>query len=354
MADQSYIGTGLAVGVQTARGTINGTIAGLGGALTSADGIVLGDRESGEHNSGIVLPEHVREQRELADDEMTKQKGSFLRVGVEGFAITVPLKGNGAVSGGLQGEAVPLAGIDALLRGSGLERDDNVIVSAPVVLYQPASTNLAFSADLQEYLTLKLWYGDQSFVYEDCIVAGLAIAQPPGDVGLATFTFAVGGVNAQAGGITFPTFDYTTQLSLDSPIVQGVAHAFGQTRGFNTYDLTLDNTSEEIDDSNAPNGVRQEPSERTISVDATLFVDDGDTSFDWDQLNLTTVPASPMSHQVGAIAGVSDAFEAYALEMLQPAVLNHKPTKLGVTAGHELSLRATHETPGSEFRLRFN
>ena len=47
MADEVFDGLAMAVGVQSARGTVNGTIAALTGSGDETAGYILGDRESG-------------------------------------------------------------------------------------------------------------------------------------------------------------------------------------------------------------------------------------------------------------------------------------------------------------------
>ena len=66
MAGQFDFLIGAAFGTQSTRGTADATIAALTGALTEADGLVLGDPESGEGESGLsfALERTFRDFRE--------------------------------------------------------------------------------------------------------------------------------------------------------------------------------------------------------------------------------------------------------------------------------------------------
>jgi hypothetical protein len=344
MADQSWA-IGFACDVQVDVDTLNATVAALSGSLVSSDGIVLGDRDSGEHNSGITLPSHIRQGRAVADvaGSLSKQDDSFLRVDTQGMQISVPLKGNGATSTPLAGEAKPLVGIDALLQAAGWEGANG---AAPLYVYELGSSTI--------YLTVKLWVADVAYVYKSVACERFEMVSTPGGISVATFDLVPSSVESVTDGTAFPTFDYGTQTSLDAPVVQGVAHAFGQTRGFNQWTLTIDNAIADIEDSNQPSGIRKEQDERTIDAAATLFVDDSDSDFDYAQLVDTAAPSDAASYQVGTIAGPAGEINAYLFEMDTPRNIEHKATKLGGATGSELTMRATATAAGEEARLTFN
>jgi hypothetical protein len=54
--DEAFDGMAIAVGVQTALGDPNTTIRGLTGTIDETDGCVLGDKASGDAESGISSP----------------------------------------------------------------------------------------------------------------------------------------------------------------------------------------------------------------------------------------------------------------------------------------------------------
>ena len=57
MAYEDFDGLAIAVGVQSDFETINDTIRDLAGVIDETDGCVLGDRESGDADSGISSPD---------------------------------------------------------------------------------------------------------------------------------------------------------------------------------------------------------------------------------------------------------------------------------------------------------
>ena len=77
MADQNW-NIGIAIGVQSAFDTINATVRDLSGSLGVSDGIVLGDLESGDAESGITVPDIERIFRAVADVGFTRNFSTFL------------------------------------------------------------------------------------------------------------------------------------------------------------------------------------------------------------------------------------------------------------------------------------
>lgn len=350
MADQEFK-IGFAIGVQSGFGTPNATIAGLSGSLSSSDGIVLGDRESGDAESGILIPSIESAFREVAavSGSFTEQADAFLRAVVNGFGIALPLQGNGATATPATGEAQPLAGIDATLQSLGLAGANG---TAPVVAYTPVSGATVYS-------TIKLWIGDLSFVFTDCIVESGQVVFTPGGNGILTANFAVGTHDPAtdfADGVTFPTFDYTTQASLAAPTVEGVNFTWGQVRGFNTLTLNIENTIEEAGDSNvASTGLRQTQTRRMFTIDGTLYLDDGDSDFEYQGLVSSSAPTADLSFQVGDVAGAAEVLNAYLVEVNNLQAKAIKYNRIGTATVVELTgAKATATAAGGEFTLTFN
>ena len=355
---------GVAVGVQSALGTINATIrdmnsgdgTGTAGALTPAEGIILGDPSVGIGESGIEL-KFVREFTDKAKlTNFTTQASNFLRQVIEGLSIGFPLKGNGAVISGApaDSEFTPQAGINALLRGlslSGAAWGSGVGWS-----YVPGTL---------AYLTIKLWLGRRSsdgvglaWVFQDCLASG-EIEWTPGGNGIVKCSLGVGSVAPYAGGWPdleeiFPTFEYGTQASTSAPVVQGAAHAFGATRGFQTFTLSIDNEIEELPDSNAPTGVVQRLVDRSISAQATLYSDDVDLDFEAQELIKTVAPTNLMSFRVGTPAGTGATALGYQVRLTTPEVRGLKPARLGEELGWELEVQGVNGTANGEFSLIFD
>ena len=84
MATQSF-NAAMAIGLQVDAATLNATISGLSGALSSSDGIVLGVADAGTGESGITLPRFTREATELTDvvSSFTRTANSLVRVAAE-------------------------------------------------------------------------------------------------------------------------------------------------------------------------------------------------------------------------------------------------------------------------------
>jgi hypothetical protein len=98
----------IAVGVQTALGTINAAIRDLDiDGAGVASGIVLGDSGSGDGNSGITVPNIEPVLRAGADLSLTRNLATFVRHQVANLQIDYQVKGNGAASTPTVGEALP-------------------------------------------------------------------------------------------------------------------------------------------------------------------------------------------------------------------------------------------------------
>ncbi len=349
MADETFEGVALAIGDQSAFGTVNSTIAGLSGALVVADGIILGDKNSGDGETGITLPNHsviVREAAQVASS-FTQQADEFIREVVEGLAITFPLKGNGASSTPAADEAKPDAGIDDLWGTAGLVGATGA--ATPDYIYTPRAT--------AEYSTIKLWVADLSFVLMDCLVDSAVIAFAPGGNALITANLKVGSVNTFADGVTFPTFTWGTQSSLAAPTVENVAFtAFGQVRGFEDLTITIANAIEEFGDSNvATTGIRQSQKDRVITVDGRIYLNASDSAAEHDALVDTSAPTVDLSLQLGVARTTTGTINAALVTVnnLQPKGIKYNRT--GAAAVVELSgAKATSTTAGTEFSIEYN
>jgi hypothetical protein len=133
MADvtiETFSGVLLALDVQSAFGTVNATVRDLviTTPLTEADGVVIGDRESGDAESGITLPDFEPIRREVAAVGYTQNFASFVREAFSGTEIAYHVKGNGATITNpvAEDDCKPVKGIDALNQGSRSIRPTNI------------------------------------------------------------------------------------------------------------------------------------------------------------------------------------------------------------------------------------
>jgi hypothetical protein len=356
MADeQVFHGVCFAVGAQSARGTVNADIAGLTGTIDETHGCVLGRLDSGDAESGVTLPNHVRvgdEKALLAN--FTRQPTNFLRTDVEGLAIAISLQGNGATVTPALGECQPLNGtatdecVHALWLSAGLTGADGV---APVYEYTPAAT--------PTYVTIKLFHGDHSFVYMDCL-SSVTIDLTPGSVGAATFSFQVGSLNAQADGVTFPTVTYGTQTTLSAPVVKDytaqTTHTLSEARGFNTYSLTLDNGLATYGDSNAADGQRVVFESRNVTLTSTIYLaeDTADSAWEYDKLVEAAFTSVADTTQVGLVAGATDTANAYLIEILENEIQSLKYNRIGTDTVAECVIEGRSDAAGGDFKLTFN
>ncbi len=353
MADNPFNGVALAIGVQSAFGTVNSTIKALSGALVVGDGIILGDKSAGSAESGITLPNHTTIVREVPQipSSFTQQADDFLRELVEGLAITFPLKGNGADAGAPDADAaLPDEGIDAFWGCAGLVGATGA--ASPDYKYTPRAS--------AEYHTVHLWVADLDFILMDCLIETANIKLSTGAAALITGNVKVGAVESHNSGVTFPTFTWGKQASLAAPVVAGVNFtAFGQVRGFEgDLDINIANGVEEFGDSNvAITGVRQAQTDRIITVDGRMYQNDGDTAAEHDALISTSAPTADLSLQLGDpdVGGAETELNAALINVNNLQMKDIVYDRTGAAAVVEMSgAKATSTTAGTEFMLEYN
>jgi hypothetical protein len=357
MADETFDGLAIAVEAQTVFGTPIDMSALGNGDLS--DGYVLGDKNSGDAESGITTPSLSAIVREVAAvaASFTESADAFLRLAADGFSITFPMQGNGGTSTPTPGEAdlATLApGYEALYEsigligatgGSGCEHD-----------YTP---RIGASSPTVRYLTIKMFHGDLSIQLDDCIVDSASMVFTPGGNGLCTANIKVGSIPTAniVDGVTFPTIDYEEMADNAAPVVEGVSFAaFGQTRGFENLTINIAQDVEEFGDSNVDDtGIRQVVTGRRFTVDGTLYVNTSDSAAESDNLVLTTAPTADLSFQVGTVATAGLTMLAYNIECRNLQSRSIKYNRIGDVLAVEMSgAKCTGLTAGSEFQLTFN
>ena len=331
-----------AFGVQSVLGTADATIAALTTSVDETDGLVLGDPESGIGESGIdfAIARSLREKADVSPS-FTKQPSDFIGESIETFEISWALKGNGATATPSAGEAIPDPGIDALLQACGLTGANG---TAPDYVYTPAASQI---------ITAKVWVNGMAWVVKD-IVGSLSIDFPPGSVAVATATLA--GVIDSFAVEAIPTLDFGNQGTLSAPSVAEVGHNWGisaASRGFSTATLGIDSGTQDVPDSNAEAGNRTRQTSRTITMEATIFGDDGDIDFERAELVRTTAPTEPQTFTVGTPAGAADTINAITVLLANPETRSAKPNKLGASYAIDVSLVAVDESANGEFTLTF-
>lgn len=353
----------IAFGKQTALGTVNATIrdlvtgSGGGGEVILADGIVLGDPESGDlGDSGISYTESRRlREKAVVSGSFTKQASDFLAVDIDTLTFAFPFCGNRKTLSGTPADsefAFPNdVGIDAILQAAGLA---GAAWSGGVgEIYTPANA---------APMTVKLWVGKDgsgntvSRVFED-VFADLEISYTPGGVAICTVTMAVGSettTNSYPKLETAPTFDYEEQASVSAPTVEEVGHAWGiggVSRGFEEFSIQIANAIEDLQDSNAKGGIRKRQTGRTITITGPIISDTDDADFELTELRRTTAPSDALSFQVGDTGQAAGTALAHQINVPKPEVRELGPRKFGPSISRDLTLVATESSANAEFEL---
>jgi len=345
----------IAIGAQSASGeaNIDTVVRDAAGSINAAThGIVLGDVDAGTGGKGIELElERILAEKATLSN-FTRQAGDFIREGVSTLSVAFRLAGNRNVLSGTPADAEFALdkGIDALLQGLGLVSAD---WSGGIgKIYTPATA---------KYLTVKLWAGGGAgqpclaWCWYDCLAQGSVIWTPAG-FGILTVELAVGAL--ATSGFTEPTYpmlDYEEQGSQSAPVVKGVAHAWGATRGFTTFELTFANETEELSDSNSVTGIRPRQTARNIDAATTLYADGVDLSFERDKLIAAGAPVDLMSFTVGSPipSPAGGRANAYRVRLTTPEARKIKPIQLGDKLGWECELAAVSGVANGELELIF-
>ena len=351
MADQEYE-IGMAVGVQADIDTLNGTISALAGTLDETDGIVLGDPDSGDFESGISAPSFVRESREQSDVEggFRSRHGTFLRVDAQGLEITWAVKGNGTTSTGGAGEAKPDPGIDALHEMGGLAG-----VNGAGEIYEYTSRTNASAGGIVRYGTVKLWVGDLAWVLKSCTCSSLKFTVQPSGIILATAVIDVGNVESFTDPVTFPTFDYGNQESLQPNTVENVTTSFGAVRGWESLEFELATELFRSQDSARTGGLRTAGSGREVNVTSRLYVASSASGFEYLRVVETAAPTNDLGFQLGTAAAGSGTINALLVDVRNVEVASMKPTPEGDVMIADIEGRATSPIAGnSEIGITYN
>lgn len=170
----------IAMGVQSAQGTPNAAIVGLTGPATvsNADGLISGNPEAGEGESGISLQLSKNlVEKGVIPGSFTKPFAINQGVNVETFSLSHTMKGNGAVAPSVAADYTPDPGIDAAHRASGLTGASWGSGTGWEYITAPAT-----------YCTAGIWVGrtgtpeSQYVVLQDVLASDLTILQDPNGI----------------------------------------------------------------------------------------------------------------------------------------------------------------------------
>jgi hypothetical protein len=353
VAVESFDGVVLAIDAQSAFGTVDGTIRDLNitTPLTEAMGVVVGYREAGDAESGITLPSFEPFRRELAAVGQTQNFANFVREAFGDLVITYIVKGNGATITNpvAVDDCKPAKGIDALNQIAGLSGTG--VALAPVYRYTPAAS--------ETYATIKMWWGDLSFCWQDCIINTRSTVYTPGETGLRTDTIKLGAIVSAgvADGIVFTSPTAGPQTTMAAPAIEGVVNTWNMERGWNELTITINNNIEEIGNCNvADTGIKfsqKMPREITASVKG-LWVGTTNSDYEYEQTKLTAAPTDGFTFQVGTV-GIADATaNAYKVTLENPVVDSLKYDRLGTDLVADVELSARDATAAAEYTEDYN
>ncbi len=335
----------VAVGIQTVLGTANAAIVALSDAdVDETDGIILGDIDSGDDNTGITLPEFVRQSQAIPDHagSFTKKATLFEKIGAEGMAITFQLKGSGAANTPLPEEAKPLVGIDALYEGAGLV-GLAVVAGDPKYAYTPNAGT--------KYITIRLWSAEQSWVFQDCLVETLTFPFVGGETTVVTASIRVGSVLSHDILALPGLIEYGTMETLTPPLTELTAYQWGSTRGFGNLTVEISNAIEDIEDSNKIGGIRIDQSERAFNVTGSIWMDDADIDFEYQQV-IDGAVAVTATGRVGTLD--ADPLNGFSFALVNLDVTSVNYEKAGAFTRALIEGNLTSTTPNTEFTLTFD
>lgn len=346
---------------QSAEGTYDPTLDAVTNSLSgdpdgTDDGLLLGDAESGIGGSGLDF-EAERIFRDSAEigSSFTRGLSNLVRVDIPTFDFAVPFCGNRGQTTGtpVDGDFIPLTGINALLAGVGLT--GTAWGSGVGHSYKPDW------ATVKPISALVYHFGNR---YEllDCRLNSLALEFTADGFGIAKGSVAVGSVQDPSSDtiavqVLPATLDYGAQATISAPSVINVANTWGIDRGFQTLTVTIAPAIEDIPDSNKLNsGIVKEPTGHSISVTGSMFSDAAGSGevFELKQLFADAIAdLNQLSFQVGSDAAGSDPALAVQILVPDPELVRMKPIQLGTKAGIEFELNGRSATANEELEIIF-
>jgi len=347
MADQPWA-IGIAVFPQAAFGTPHAATVALAGTVDESEGAVLGAAGNGTGDSGITVPTFTISETPLADvtSSFTRQAGGIGTLLPEGLEIAFQWKGNGdTTTTPAADEAMPKAGVDAILQSAGLEGASGP--AAPDWDYTPSATPI--------YLTIKLWVAGNSFAFQDCILESLSLPFVGGEGSIAVARISIGSVNTQSVVSPLPTFDYGAQATLTPPASKSVAFTWGALRGYGAFTAEIVNEIEQFEDGNQPSGFRIGVSGRSVNGSGNLWMTaDGTTEeYEYEALIATVAPTDDMTWTLGTPAGATEVLNAIEMNLNNFRVTSVGYDRAGGNTQAVVDGYCTADAAGEELTIRF-
>jgi hypothetical protein len=321
---------------------------GITTSLTAAQGLVLGDPDSGVHESGLSLTlGRKKKDKAFVGSSFTRSLSDFLKAEVRTFTFAMPFCGNRVTVAGAptDADAIPITGIDALLEGAGMT--GSAWGSGVGHQYVFGSPNP---------ISALIYYFGNRLELLDCRCA-LAIEFVPESIPILTATIEVGSIKDHSvPGYGVPaTLTYGEQQTVSAPTIEAVANTWREARGFSTATLNISPTIDDIPDSNAATGVVKEPSDREVSFEGTLFADDTtDEGHEYEQMTASDIATlDQLSFLVGTVMADTLLAEAVGIIIPDPEPDEVTIQNLGTKAAHEVKLIARSATANTELQINF-
>ena len=351
MAKFNY-GLLLTAKTETVPGTPETMTYGTPGEVHIADGLIKLDASVGPLGTGLDFT-MGGEFQESAAVGLSKTAATLLRATIDGLTVAVPIAGSRISIGGAPADADFVAdlGVRALWEACGL------IWTASAPGEGPTGIGQSIRLATIKPCTVKLMHkGGYRLIWTNCIGVP-TLSYTPGGIGLVTIELA-GTFSARAAE-TFPTvIDYGNQDLAGPPTIESVGHVWGAgavARGYSSLEVTVDNSSDTVPDSNAVSGEVPASSERTVNVAATLYGESGDPDFEIETL-LKTVALTGMTFAVGGTVQTPNGVRAnrYSVKLPKLELRAVKQDVIGASAAPAITGRAVMDAAeGDELQMQF-
>jgi hypothetical protein len=334
----------MAFAPQTGEGSYDGTLDAISATLNTADGLLVGDANSGIAGSGLNLTVGRKsEDKAEHDGSFTRPLSDWIEAEVRSMSVAFRFCGNrSTLSTPTDADYAPIRAIDAILNGAGLV--GAAWASGDGWSYKFGSPN-PFSG-------LVYYYGNRLELL-DCKCSTLTIVYTGNGYAIATADVIVGSIKDPAAKgfatASLPTVTPGVQTSVSAPVVEGVAFTWQEAKSCQTIELAISQDIEEFPDSNAATGLYKEQQSRETKLALSMWPDTDDKVMELDQAYADVVgDLDAISWQVGSAAGDGQIAKAHSVSLPHPELDDTAPDRYGQKAGNEVNLFARHDTTANE------
>lgn len=331
--------TAVAFAQQSAEGTYNATLDGITTSLSYTQGLLLGSPSAGIRQSGLNFGTgRGFSDKAFIGSSFTRPLSDFLQAEVPTFTFAFPFCGNRGTASTppVDGDAVALGGIDALLVGCGM-----------IGAAWGSGVGIIYTFEPGDPISALLYVSGRRIELLDCRVA-MEIVYTPGEIPIATATVAVGSIKDHSLAAIPSTLTYGPQASVSAAKVVSVANAWQDTRGFSTATLNIGNTIEDIGDSNQTTGFVKEQTDREVTFSGTLYADDTvNKGYEYSQIIAASEGTlDALSFTVGPAMTDGSTILAHRIVIPLPEARQETANALGTKAAYDVELVARGAAAG--------